>query len=199
MSDAGWWPVFSQSLDNTQVDEIYKIFVAALPSGEARHAVSAFLKAVCRRAKARSVLEYTVAPTALSTAIIENNDVDLVQLVSPVDTVAKELAARFQDRPVSVSQEICRLDPLKRFDIIICQPPVGEKRSEEPAADGFGGEVVRKLAPLLTENGTLYWITARKILFATPPNETLSDLARSGFNKTAVIDLAPGFFFPHLN
>jgi len=59
------------------------------------------------------------------------------------------------------------------YDVIIAQPAMGERTSD---ADGFGGEVVKELLPLLKEQGTLIWLTGRGVLWSNRSSKTLSDL-----------------------
>src|SRR5262249_16751710 len=84
--------------------------------------------------------------------------------------------------------------PKTGYELILCQPPIGHKPARDKAADGFGGEVVRGLAPVLTDKGTLYWITARGVLWAPPARKTLADLQAAGLNVVPTIDPGPGVF-----
>ena len=61
-------------------------------------------------------------------------------------------------------------------------------------ADGFGGEVIRELAPFLAKNGTLCWITTRGALITSAPQKTFSALQQCGLHKIGVIDFAPSVF-----
>src|SRR5262249_49083860 len=84
--------------------------------------------------------------------------------------------------------------PKAGYELIICQPPIGHKLARDNAADGFGGEIVRELAPLLTEKGTLYWITGRGGMGAQPAQKTVAHLQDAELNVVATIDLGPGMF-----
>jgi len=163
-------------------------------TNEVFDAVALFISSICRDQKSKRVLEYTVMPSVLTAGLAETGEVGIVEYVAPNQNIAETLTILFEGKSVSVRQSIQDLDSSLEFDVIVCQPPIGHRPSGDNAADGFGGEVVRQLAPFLAKEGTLYWVTGRGALFNSRPKKTLVDLQREGLNTAVTIDVASGAF-----
>jgi translation initiation factor 6 (eIF-6) len=71
-------------------------------------------------------------------------------------------------------------------------PPFGVTKSDHKPVDGFGGEIVHKLVPHLSTEGTMYWITARGAFFNSGASEKIADLKKQGLLVAACIEIAPG-------
>jgi len=78
--------------------------------------------------------------------------------------------------------------------MIVAQPPIGYVSPSDPAADGFGGEVVRRLLPMLSHDGWLIWVTARGVLWNGKGKKTLASIETSGCGTAGAIDLPPGIW-----
>jgi hypothetical protein len=117
-----------------------------------------------------------------------------VTYVSPNQQIADTLRILFDGKSASIAQNISDIHNGENFDAIVCQPALGHRATDSNQADGFGGEVVFQLAPFLAEGGTLYWITARGVLFTPRGKATLSNLQEDGLHTSGVIDLASGAF-----
>jgi hypothetical protein len=153
-----------------------------------------FLCALCKAEKTNNVLEYTVIPFLFTTPLSKGREFKKLIYMTPYEHTAKLLGIVFQDTTASILQSIAELGHAT-FDVIVCAPPIGQSVLEKGSGvDGFGGEVVRKLAPFLANGGTLCWVTGRGAVVSARAKKTLTDLENEGLNAIAIIDVAPGGF-----
>ena len=152
-----------------------------------------FISALCEKSKSGSVLEYSCTTSLLTTYLPEQANTQQVTFATPDPEVAETLRALVEPSSSTVALGLPALAGSARWDLIVCQPPMGRKPAGD-SADGFGGEVVRELATRLAQQGTLYWVTGRGVLYGQRARNTFADLAASGVNPVASIDLGPGVF-----
>lgn len=149
-------------------------FVCSLASGE----------------KASRVLEYT-ADDRLRVAGLTAIDGSEISVFARDAQFADVLNVLLADTSASVSVGIPVPAANAQFDTIICAPQIGLRNN---GGDGFGSEVLSALAPSLSDDGLLCWITARGVLANRGARSTFPALAKNGLHVVAVIDLAPGAF-----
>ena len=142
--------------------------------------------------RASQTLQYVTATSVMTAYVPEDSGAAAITFATPDPVVAETLRALGESTSTIVlgTSDI----PKTGYDAIVCQPPVGRKTNSDEGIDGFGGEVVRELAPLLNASGTLYWVTARAALWAPPALRTLERLQAAGLNLAARIDVASGAF-----
>lgn len=138
--------------------------------------------------KARRILEYTVVERLLIADLIVTGG-SVVSVFSHDAQFADILNVLLEDTSATVNVGISVPAVDTQFDAIICSPQIGLRNHD---SDGFGGEVVSALAPSLSNDGLLCWITARGVLSGRGARATFSALAEKGLHIAAVIDLAPG-------
>ena len=163
-------------------------------SGDMFDALATFLCFLCEQGKVNRVLEYTTVPSVLTARLAEGHKVKNVSYVAPYEQVVQVLQVLFDDTAASIVRNTTELKKDAGFDAIICVPPLGHRPEGQSQADGFGGEVVRQLVPVLAKGGTLYWVTGRGAVFNPRGEETLADLRNDGLSAVATIDVAPGSF-----
>jgi len=161
-------------------------------SNEMFDALSIFLCTLCKQARTNRVLEYTTVPSVLTARLAEGRDVTNLTYVAPNEDGAKVLHILFPEEVALVVRSTTELEKDAVFDGVVCAPAIGHQPQMERGIDGFGGEVVRQLVPLLANGGTLYWVTGREAVFNTRAKKTLDDLRHEGLNVVATIDVAPG-------
>jgi len=153
-------------------------------------AVTAFVAELIGHRLCSTILEYTTILSFLSERVLDGS-------TSPVTVISRDVAATevadLMFGEAFALQSIEALDVARRYDCVICQPPLGH-RSKEPNADGFGGEVVTSLASFVSDKGQLLWLTSRGVLFAQPAKATFSILEGRGLHVTATIDIPLGGF-----
>ena len=159
-------------------------------NAEVYDATTAFVATICEPVSRTSVLEYTALLSLLTERLIDN--VALPVTVVSQDAAVTEVADLVFGQGHTFSS-IDALDPSQRYDRVICQPPFGH-RSKEPNSDSFGGEIVTALAPLVSDNGRLLWLSSRGVLFAHLAKATLNRLEDAGLNVTATVDIPAGGF-----
>lgn len=151
-----------------------------------------FFAALTAQADAGPILEYASSPFLQTSHLIDESRMQQLTLATPYAPLAELLQMLVEGTSSLAVQGISNLPRDSRWKMIICQPPIGHRASGDKTADGFGGEVVRELAPLLADGGTLYWVTGRGVLWQRRAKKTLYDLHREGLNIVATIDVAPG-------
>ncbi len=124
-------------------------------------ALAAFVSNLCKLKKSARVLEYTCTPSLLSARFAEGGEPGRIGFVAPNALLAESLSILFDGKVTSIQSHVESLDANARFDVVVCQPPIGNRRSGADA-DGFGGEVVRQLAPFVAEGGILCWVPAMR-------------------------------------
>jgi hypothetical protein len=154
-----------------------------------------FISLLCEKSNATRILEYSGGGNTLLTASLkERGDKHQLTYISRDQDFVEALQLLFHSNPSLIITGIPELPSDTKYDAIICIPPIGFRPAGDGAADGFGGEVVRELAPSLSDGGTLYWITTRGALFTPRGEKTRSKLEEDGLHTVAVIDIAPGVF-----
>jgi hypothetical protein len=88
-------------------------------------------------------------------------------------------------------EELSTMSKSEPYDVIIAWPAMGGSKVSS-GADGFGGEVVMELLPLLKEQGTLIWLTGRAVLWSKQSSKTFSDLANLGVFTLGTVESPPG-------
>jgi hypothetical protein len=162
--------------------------------GEVAEALAVFTSSLCGQGRTKRILEYTRTASLLTVPLADHSQELRFVYASPNPDLAQALEVLFREKPVSVIRSVADIPAGDLFDAIVCQPPIGHRPPGDRDSDGFGGEVVRQLVPLLTEGGTLYWVSGRGIVFDHRPKRTLAEFAEHGLHAVAVIDLAPGVF-----
>ena len=136
-------------------------------------------------------VEYTSSPCVLTASLLERRDANRGRIVVPNAELAGVMNQLFGDKAVAQSVDDVGIQEV--FDVVVCQAPIGY-RSREKKVDGFGGEIVRALAPLVSDSGKLIWTTARSVISAASAKITFSALAEAGLYAVAAIDIPPGGF-----
>jgi hypothetical protein len=154
----------------------------------------AFFSALCVQTNASPVLEYASEPFLLTLSLLDEPDPPELTFVTPSRPLQRLVRALTEGTSASVAADVSQLSGKSHWQTIVCQPPLGHRAPADSATDGFGGEVVSELAPVIAEGGTLYWITSRGVLSAQRPARTLRKLQDTGLSVTATIDLSPGAF-----
>ncbi len=157
-------------------------------------ALATFVCALCSRAKVKRVLEYVAVPSVLTACLAEGHEGRDVSYLTPYDNVAMILRAAFDEKRAAVFQGVAHVKKDAVFDAIVCTAPLGHREQKDTDADGFGGEVVRRLVANIAEGGSLCWVSGRGAVFSPRPMKTLADLRSEGVNAVATIDVAPGGF-----
>lgn len=146
---------------------------------------------LCGAGGTNRVLEYFSMPALLTATLAEAGAP--ISYILPYRGIFEPINILLEGKSASLFQNIKDLDPKSKFDAIVCQPPLNQ-RSSSDLADGYGGEIVRDLLPILADKGTLYWFTARGVLHDPRAQKTFADLAGDGIFVAATIDVAPGAF-----
>lgn len=163
-------------------------------TGEESELLPTFFSALTRQADVGPILEYASSAFLLTSQLLDGSVTKPLTLTTPYPPLAELLNVLVEGTSSSAVSGLSNLPPDAQWQMILCQPPLGNKTRGDKAADGFGGEVVRDLAPFLAENGTMYWVTGRGVLWAPRAKKTLNDLQGDGLNVIATIDVAPGAF-----
>lgn len=153
---------------------------------EAFHGLEQFVEAVCEEVNPQRCIEYSDLPVILSQTCMSNKSGKIVVKNTDYASAFKHIYGEEK-----VAHTLGSLGLEKSFDLAICHPAIG-CRSKGTDADGFGGEVVNDLMPLLTETGILVWITSRGALFNTAVKKTFSNLGVAGLHLYATVDIPPG-------
>ena len=112
--------------------------------------------------------------------------------IAPNAEIAEALPLLASTDHFRVIRDLDGMAPKQRFDMIVDQSPIGHRSADDSLADGFGGEVVRRLLPRLSERGWLIWVTARGVLGNSEGKATLASIAANGYGTFAAIDLPAG-------
>lgn len=157
------------------------------PAGQFDDAVvAAFITELCLQAGCNSILEYAELNVLMSAPLAEKRPAARFTYVARNVDFAEALRLIAGSGTI-VCRDVASLPRDSKIDTIICAPAwTGQKGGE------FGSEVVRELQPLLAENGTLYWLTSRGVLFNRKAAEIFSTFATDGMYVSAILDLAPG-------
>ncbi len=155
---------------------------------EAFDVVTSFAEAVIKTTEPMSALEYTSSQTSM---LLNASDQTGVLLFVPNSDYAKALDI-IADKEVSVNS-VEQIEQKREFDLVYCSPPIGI-RGQGTEADGFGGEIVRSLAPFVSREGHLIWATAQGVLFSAKAKKSLDVLKELGLHVIASVSLPTGSF-----
>lgn len=155
-------------------------------------APGAFVSATCRIRSCSRVLEYSLGVSLLSARLFNEGGGPKLTYVSGEASCRRALSIIFDSKSVSVVPSVADIPTGNKFDAVIVQPPLGHRVAENDRADGFGGEVVDQIAVHLSNEGTLFWLTARGLLTTPRGKTTISRLAESGLHVAGVVDIARG-------
>lgn len=158
---------------------------------EAFESVTQFVGALCGEERSTRILEYSATFRVVSAGLIGAPGVATGKLILRDTELATAVGMLLGEGVVVPSLNKVGRD--KKFETVICQPPMGN-RSKEPLSDGFGGEVISALSAHVSDKGQLFWLTARSVLYAEQANRTLSALAQVGLHLVAAIEVPPGVF-----
>jgi len=161
--------------------------------GDLLDGLAILLSTLAGQGSVKRLCEFTALPYVYSARLGERNDKEFV-CVTPYEQNAEVVRALFDGTTVSVVTNAADVERKSGFDVIICVPPLGQRAQRETGADGFGGDVVRQLVPLLAKGGALYFVTGRGAVFTPRAQKTRDDLVNDGLGVAAIIDVAPGGF-----
>lgn len=151
-------------------------------------ALSLLVCSIAHGTKASRVFEYTADRRLrlAELAVVDGSELSVFSLDADFAEALKILLAG-----TSATVTVGTPTPTEngQFDAIICAPPIGVRSN---GGDGFGSEVLSVLAPSLSDDGVLCWITARSVLAKHNTRKTFPSLNHNGLYVAAVIDLAPG-------
>jgi len=160
-------------------------------STEIAAALEGFVATFCSANHRTRFLEYACSPCVLTASLLERNDASKDRIVVPNVELAEFLNLFLRDG--AIARAVDEVGSQDLFDVVVCQTPLGY-RSREKNADGFGGEIIRTIAPFVSISGRLIWVTARGVLSATSAKNTLADLANERLHAIAAIDIPSGGF-----
>jgi hypothetical protein len=156
--------------------------------GALEGALSSLVCSLAAGRKVSRVLEFTADNRLLAAELAATGRCQLSVFALNAE-FAEALNILLADASATVSAGVPVVPADERFDTIIYAPPIGMRTN---GGDGFGSEVVSGLAPALTADGVLCWVTARGVLFSRGARGTFPALSEKGLHVAAVIDLAPG-------
>ena len=171
--------------------EVNRFIGGGRQSSDIAAAIEDFLATICSKKQGTRSIEYTSSPSVLTASLFERLDGKECQIVVPNADLAEAMNQLFGDEAISKSVDEVGLQRV--FDIAVCQAPLGY-RSRKEKADGFGGEIVRSLAPLVSKSGSLIWITARNVTSSASARFTFDKLEEVGLCTIAVMDIPSGGF-----
>ncbi len=155
---------------------------------EAYDLVTSFAEAVIKTTEPKAALEYTSSQTSMLLSAIDQTDVLLVARNTDYARTMNFIA----NKEVSVNS-VEQIEQEREFEFVYCSPPFGN-REQGTEADGFGGEIVRSLAPFLSREGHLVWATAQGVLFSPKAKKSLEALKELGLHVIAAVSLPTGSF-----
>lgn len=158
-------------------------------TGDAFSYASDFVSALCLPASTSGVFEYSVVPSLLAVGHFDGSE----RAKSIIATPNADAAALFRVLVGSqyVQEQIDCLKEDQKFDLVVCQPPNGQ-RSKHAHADGFGGEAIVDMAAHVSDVGRLVWMSTSGLLSSKKPKKTFAELQSKGLHLNAVIDLPIG-------
>jgi hypothetical protein len=151
------------------------------------------MSSLCRRRSTDLILEYASLPSLLTARIDEADAARRLSVIAPDKQFAETLRILFAGRGPLIFESVANLSLATTYDSMVCVPPLG-LRATDNTADGFGGEIIRELIPYLSKDGTLYWVTARGVVYNPGAKQTVSDLKALGLHLAGCIETAPGAF-----
>jgi hypothetical protein len=147
-------------------------------STDLTQALSLFISALCRLNSSDLILEYTSVPILRVAQIAATDVAHQLSFVTSDKQFFEMLRILFAGRGPSVFETVADIPASTTYGSIVCSPPLGLRQPNDKATDGFGGEIVRKLVPFLSEKGTIFWITARGVVFNPRAKQTLTNFSR---------------------
>ena len=160
-------------------------------TSEIAAAMENFVATLCSKNQGTRSIEYTSSLTVLTAPLLDTRTDNEGRVVVPNAEFAEVMQQLFGDETVAQSLDEVELQQV--FDVVLCQAPFGY-RSRKEQADGFGGEIVRALAPLVSKSGRLIWITARNVTSSASAKCTFDKLEKDRLRITAAIDIPSGGF-----
>lgn len=146
-------------------------------------ALALFVSSLCGHKTSDLILEYTSLPFLLTARIGEADAARRLSVVAANKMFAKILRNLFAGQVPSIFESLANLPPATTYGSIVCMPPPLLRRP-------FGGKIIRELAPHLSQEGTLYWITRRSLVFKLHANQTVADLEAHGLHVVGCIETA---------
>jgi hypothetical protein len=164
------------------------------PSTDLTDALTIFVSSLCGHKSSDLILEYTRLPYLLTMQLAVTDAAHRLSFVAGDKQLFEIFRILFVGRGPLIFEYIADIPPATTYGSILCSPPLGLQQPDDKSADGFGGEIVRKLVPYLSEKGTIYWITGRGVVFNPRAKHTLADLKALGLYAAGCIEIAPGAF-----
>ena len=161
------------------------------PSSEIAAALEGFVASFCSTNQGTRFLEYTSSPCVLGASLLERHKANKARIVVPDAELAEFLSEFLGDG--TIAQAVDNIGSQEVFDNVVCQAPLGY-RSREKNADGFGGEIVRSLAPFVSVSGRFIWVTERSVLSAASAKKTFAYLTKERLHASAAVDIPAGGF-----
>ena len=171
--------------------EVKRYIEGGRQSSDISYAIEEFVATLCSKKLGARSIEYTSSPSVLTASLFEQSGRKECQIIVPNAELAEVMNQLFCDEATFRSVDEVGLQSV--FDIAVCQAPLGY-RSRKEQADGFGGEIVSSLAPLVSKTGILIWITARDVTSSASAKFTFDKLGDKGLCTIAVIDIPSGGF-----
>jgi hypothetical protein len=157
-------------------------------------AVSAFVAHYLRQQGGDKFLEYAASPALVTAQLLTEPAGEFIDYVVRNQGLVEALTQLFRGKAASVHRDGAESSLASPYDAIVCSPPIGQRAQNDRLADGFGGETVRRLLPLLSDKGSLLWITARGVFTNSRAKQTIRELDDGGLHVGATLDVAPGAF-----
>ncbi len=145
---------------------------------------------VCIDSNANTIAEYFSFADLLTANLIDGPSRRKVTFV----TGNREFADAIRELLVGTDarcEALSEISKSESYDVIIAWPAMGGSKVSSDT-DGFGGEVVKELLPVLKEQGTLIWLTGRAVLWNKQSSKTFSDLANLGVFTLGTVESPPG-------
>ncbi len=157
---------------------------------ESDDALVDFVTSVCRSFGATNVLEYAWTLALTTAPLAEAPAPNRLDYVVPYAGLAAALNIVLESRPNAAAFSLGGVPSQTNYDAIICSPPMVLSTAE--SNDFFGGAVVAGVVPLLAQEGLLFWITGRGVLFQPKGTAAIASLAKQGIHLNGIIELPPG-------
>ncbi len=154
-------------------------------------AIEDFVATLCSKQQGTRSIEYTSSLSVLTASLFDRIDGKVGKIVVPNADLAEVMNQLFGDEAIARSVDEVGLQQV--FDIAVCQTPLGYRSGKEKA-DGFGGEIVRSLAPLISKSGSLIWMAARNVTSSASAKLAFDKLEEEGLRAIAVMDIPSGGF-----
>ena len=107
--------------------------------GDSAEALALFISSICEQSKVRRVLEYASIASLMTVRLVEKGKKRQLTFISPDQSDVETLQVLFEKKSPFVVSKISDIPNETKFDVIVCQPPLGYRSKSDSAADGFGG------------------------------------------------------------